>query len=101
MEGNIGGGVFKEWSSSGLSQRRFCEQREISFSTFGYWRRQLREGSENELPSPFVPVEIKPAHASPSRSHYEVRLEDGIRIRVPSDFESECLGRLIELLRGE
>ena len=94
--------IFKKWSSSGLSQRRFCEERKIRFSTFCYWRRQLREEiCEDESPSPFIPVEVKPPGRSRCPSHYEVRLEDGVRIRVPSDFESESLARLIGLLRGE
>jgi len=93
--------IFEEWSSSGLSQRRFCDDREIRYSTFCYWRRRLREEIEIESASPFIPVEIKPTPRSFRSSHYEVRLEDGVRIRVPSDFESESLARLIGLLRGE
>jgi hypothetical protein len=93
--------LFEEWLSSGLSQRRFCERREISFSTFCYWRRRLRGDSEVESQPCFIPVEIKPLRQSTRPSHYEVRLKDGVRIRVPSDFESESLSRLIDLLRGE
>jgi hypothetical protein len=93
-------GVFEEWSSSGLSQRRFCEERGISFSTFCYWRRRLRGDNEVESP-PFIPVEVRSPPQSSHASQYEVRLEDGVRIRVPFDFERESLIRLIGLLRGE
>ena len=93
--------LFEEWLSSGSSQRCFCERRGISFSTFCYWRRRLRgEGEVRSQPS-FIPVEIKPLHQSIRPSHYEVRLKDGVRIRVPSDFESESLSRLIDLFLGE
>ena len=94
-------GVFGEWSESGLSQRLFCEERGISFSTFCYWRRQLREENEVESQSVFIPVEIKDPLQSRRPSQYEVHLEAGIRIRVPFDFERESLVRLIGLLRGE
>jgi len=91
----------EKWSASGLSQRRFCEERGISFSTFCYWRRRLRGESEVESQAPFIPVEIKPPNGARRPSHYEVRLESGARIRVPFDFESDSLLRLIDLLRGE
>ncbi|MCA9413976.1 MAG: hypothetical protein KC944_22370 [Candidatus Omnitrophica bacterium] len=94
-------GVFEEWSASGLSQRGFCEERGISFSTFCYWRRRLRGESEVESQSPFIPVEIKDPLQPRHPSQYEVYLEGGIRIRVPSDFESESLSRLVGLLRCE
>ena len=91
-------GVLEKWSSSGLSQRRFCEERRISFSTFCYWRRRLRETSESGSASSFIPVEIKPPRREIGLSFYEVRLESGARIRVPFDFESASLLRLIGLL---
>ncbi|MCA9438602.1 MAG: hypothetical protein KC978_22650 [Candidatus Omnitrophica bacterium] len=95
--------VFGEWSSSGLSQRRFCKERGISYSTFCYWRRRMTESETTESESSpfFVPVKIKPATEQPTPSYYEIRLENGVGIRVSFDFESESLARLIELLRGE
>lgn len=92
-------GVFEEWSAGGLSQRVFCEGRGIALSSFCYWRRRLRE--EGESSSLFVPVEIRPSVRLTSSSAYEVRLESGIRIRVPADFESDSLVRLIGLLEGD
>lgn len=91
-------GVLEKWSSSGLSQRRFCEERRISFSTFCYWRRRLRETSKSGSASAFIPVEIKPPRRGTGPSYYEVRLRSGARIRVPFDFESDSLLRLIGLL---
>ena len=94
-------GVLEKWSASGLSQRRFCEERGISFSTFCYWRRRLRETSASGSATPFIPVEIKPPRRGTGLSCYEVRLESGARIRVPFDFESDSLLRLIGLLDGD
>lgn len=91
-------GVLEKWSLSGLSQRGFCEERGISFSTFCYWRRRLRGTSEAGSVSTFIPVEIMPPRRATPSSCYEVRLESGARIRVPFDFESDSLLRLIGLL---
>lgn len=93
--------VLKEWSSSGLSQRGFCEDRGISLSSFCYWRRRLRVEGEEVSPSPFIPVEVRGGTMLPQPTPFEVRLRNGIRIRVPADFESDSLLRLIGLLEGD
>jgi len=93
--------VFEEWSSSGISQRQFCEERGIAYSTFCYWRGQvLRDRGEEITSSLFLPVEVKPPVASSPSQDYEVCLENGVRIRVPPDFEGDSLLRLIRLLRS-
>ena len=40
------------YEAGDLSQREFCEQHDIAYSTFGYWRKRLR--------SPVVPSEAEP-----------------------------------------
>ncbi len=47
------------WQQSGLTQKAYCEQQELRYTTFGYWVRKLRraiEHTERERPSGFVPV---------------------------------------------
>ena len=39
-------GLVAEQAASGLSQRVFCEARELSVSAFGYHRRRVRNGGE-------------------------------------------------------
>ena len=94
-------GVIREWLASGVSQRGFCEDRGMSFSTFCYWRRRLREEGGSESSSHFIPVEVSSPVRLTGPSAYEVCLESGIRIRVPSDFEGDALLRLIGLLQGD
>ena len=36
----------KEWNESGLSQKNFCNDRRISYSTFHYWRKKLNSKTE-------------------------------------------------------
>jgi len=38
-----------EYEAGELSQRAFCEQHDVAYSTFGYWRKRLR--------LPVVPLE--------------------------------------------
>ena len=47
------------WQVSDLTQKAYCEQQELRYSTFGYWVRKLRRVAEptaRERPSGFVPV---------------------------------------------
>ena len=40
--------VFTEWEVSGQSQKKFCEERGLALSLFSYWRKRLRECSEDQ-----------------------------------------------------
>ncbi|WP_419630925.1 IS66 family insertion sequence element accessory protein TnpA, partial [Thiolapillus sp.] len=34
------------WQQPGLTQKAYCEQQELRYSTFGYWVRKLRRAAE-------------------------------------------------------
>ena len=43
--------LMAQYEAGDLSQRIFCEQHELAYSAFGYWRKQLRQpASLIELP---------------------------------------------------
>jgi len=43
--------LMAQYEAGDLSQRHFCEQHGLAYSTFGYWRKQLRQpASLIELP---------------------------------------------------
>ena len=47
------------WEQSGQSQKSFCEQRELNYHRFGYWRRKCLEQSQAgtvKQRNAFVPV---------------------------------------------
>ncbi|WP_419595130.1 IS66 family insertion sequence element accessory protein TnpA [Thiolapillus sp.] len=47
------------WQQSGLTQKAYCEQQELRYSTFGYWVRKLRRAAEpatKKKGAGFVPV---------------------------------------------
>jgi len=35
--------LMAEYESSTLTQREFCERHELAYSSFGYWRKRLRQ----------------------------------------------------------
>jgi len=40
--------LMAQYEASGLKQRTFCEQHGLAYSTFCYWRKQLRQSSSIE-----------------------------------------------------
>ncbi len=55
--------LMAQYEAGDLSQRVFCEQHGLAYSTFGYWRKQLRQSALVDKPStalvelPMFPLE--------------------------------------------
>ena len=51
------------YESSGLTQKRFCEENGLSFSSFQYYRKDYMSGKQTRLKSKehngFVPISIR------------------------------------------
>jgi hypothetical protein len=89
------------WRRSGLSQAEFCRRRGVKIASFGWWKRQLqkpagdgprRRGRPPKASGRFVEVRLT---GGSSTSTYEVVLSRGRSIRVPEQFDSQILSRLI------
>jgi transposase-like protein len=58
--------LMAQYEASGLKQRTFCEQHGLAYSTFCYWRKQLRQSpsienhSEPLFELPMLPVDEYP-----------------------------------------
>ena len=58
--------LMMQYETGNISQRLFCEQHGIAYSTFGYWRKQLRQSAPLEKPStalvelPMFPLDQTP-----------------------------------------
>jgi transposase-like protein len=90
--------LLAELEKSGESVAGFARKLGVSPWTIYSWRRQEREGRANgkeERPE-FVQVRVAPRRDEPAP--LEVELREGIRVRVPSDFDGEALRRLLGVL---
>lgn len=98
----------ERWKESGLTAAQFAAETGISPSSLSWWKWRLgseaRKGVHDEVTkrqrrarrvSPLTFVEL-PAPAL--RESLEVVLPSGVRIRVPADFDSTALTRLVEVL---
>ncbi len=70
------------WQQSELTQPDYCQQQNISYVQFGYWRTRLNRNMRSEVQSDpkLIPVNI----TTPLSSTVSLYLPEGIRLDVPS-----------------
>lgn len=95
-------GHHRRWQESGLTQRRYCENEKLSFSTFDSWRVRVREanaapaarrGSRGKLT--LVAARIGDAQA---KADITLRSPGGWQVTIPTALGAELLERLLARL---
>ena len=71
-----------QYEAGDLSQRIFCEQHGLAYSTFGYWRKQLRQSANHENQSAsLIELPMLPTSESPDW-RVELDLGKGMVLRL-------------------
>lgn len=70
--------TLRRFETSGLSQRAFCEEEDLSLSTFSYWRRKL-EPSQDPGEVRFIPLDF--LHTGQEGVTLVVELPGGVVMR--------------------
>ena len=81
-----------QWRRSGLSQKAYCAQSGLSWSTFKNWNKRLRPLT---LETQFAPIQITPS----SETQWIIETTDGLRAHVPAQCDEKSLKTLINALR--
>ena len=91
-----------EYEASGLSQKEFCQQRELSLKALGRYltryRKQKTQGAEPHKPQRFVAVEV--ARPRCCGGELTVLLSGGLRVEVKPGFDAGTLRQLIAVLEA-
>ena len=67
--------LMAEYEASGLTQREFCEQQQLAYSTFCYWRKHLSADAVSiRSAEPLVELPAMPMH---EQTHWRLELELG------------------------
>ena len=66
------------WEQSGQSQKSFCEQRELNYHRFGYWRRKFLEQSQAGT--------VKQSNAFVTVQHVRADTVSGLSVTLPNGF---------------
>ncbi len=87
------------WEASELSQPRFCEQNNISYSAFGYWRTRLKNNKSIEKvtePCRFLPVNIK----NHDNASLTLKINKVHSIDLTLGFDAVLLSQIIQAVHG-
>jgi hypothetical protein len=83
----------QQQKQSGLSVARWCQENQVSYNTFAYWKRRLVRVAPLERKS-FVEL-------AENSSKSGIQLEcDGIRVNIEKGFDSSTLARCLQALRS-
>jgi len=90
-------GQITAWEQSGQSQKSFCEQRELNYHRFGYWRRKFLEQShtEDQPINGFVPVR---SLQSSSATGLSLTLPNGVLIQGIEHYNVAVVRQLLQQL---
>ncbi|HSA16593.1 MAG TPA: hypothetical protein P5346_17775 [Spirochaetota bacterium] len=84
----------KAQAESGLTQREYCRQNNISYWSFNPWKRRIENGRTGFH-------EISPAIVQglpDENKRIEITVNDTIRISVPVGFSSDTLSEILNIL---
>lgn len=86
------------WKESGLSQKQYCIQHQLTYSTFVYWRGRLKRLNGDDLASGkvrFLPVRFK----QDNQAALTLRLNDRYSIEIRPGFDPDLLCQVIQAVR--
>lgn len=87
--------------SSGLTQKAYCQDQELSYWTFNSWKNRLRKeisGSKLiELSSHIIPSILNKIN---SGDDFEIILKNNLKIRIPDNFDSLKLLNILNCIGG-
>ncbi len=86
------------WKTSGLTQRAYCDQHQLVYSTFVYWRGRLKQFKADDHASgkvSFLPVTLK--HGSSTT--LTLRINDQHSVEITPGFDPDLLGKVIQAVQ--
>jgi len=88
--------VFEQWKMSGVSRRAFCAERQISHSSFGYWKARLERKQEEAVG--LVRVAPQRLRTESPAGGMGVMVAGKYRVEVGTGFSAEVLMKLLDVL---
>ena len=96
--------LIETFLSSGKTQKQFCQQHAIRYSTFLFWLRRYR-GERQPIPiqkvkteGSFIPIHFSSKDPSPDLEYtWSVEYPNGVRIRFNSRPDMDMLRGLVQI----
>jgi len=90
----------RRWRASGLTAGSFAEMEGVSEGTLRHWAWRLGLGRTKRASQATPPAFVEVVTRSVAASELEIVVRDGVRIRVPSEFDDTTLRRVLALLES-
>lgn len=81
--------ISEDWSRSGLSQQKYCQQKNLVYSQFMYWRGRLKKKKPQLLP-------VRPKPDAQCSSGWIITINSQLSLHIKNDLTEEKLLRLIK-----
>ena len=101
----------ERWRDSGLSAKEYAAESGLKASTLSYWKWRLKSEAKpaarstslakttaRRAPQGRTLSFVEMGSGAIATSRFEVDLGHGVVVRMPMDFDSEALGRLLAVL---
>jgi len=87
----------RNWKTSGLSQKHFCQRELLALSTFSYWKRKIEDTATEKIK--FYPLSIPAPTAQTVDSGLQLLIgKKRFVVEIKEDFSSTALKKLISTL---
>lgn len=86
--------VIKEWQTSKLAKKSFCNQKGIAISVFYYWHKRYKE---DENTGGFVPINVNGAHQYSPSSSIEIEYPNGVIVRLSGQSSPSTVRQYLQL----
>ena len=88
----------EEHKKSGLTQKEFCKQKNISLVRFGYYLQRLRKQTQSDSSEKSPVFSQVLINKSSSETEVKIELPNGFKCTIPSIFPTEQLKKIICVL---
>ena len=91
--------TIEKYLASGLTQKQYCQQEQLTYSTFQLWLKKYRQANadatheRSQSGNNFVPITFQPRVA---KGDYIIEYPNGVVLRVSSSIEPQTLIQLIQ-----
>ena len=89
--------VTEQWRQSGQTQKEFCKEHEIKFTTLTYWLGKIKKAERSDSPVKDLVCISMPASLDTTPGII-LEIDNRYRITLPSEFSTESLKQILAVI---
>jgi len=89
--------LIRKWQNSGINQKDFCREHEITLHAFYYWLRKYKQAHQT-TENGFVPVEIGTMVNNSRKEEIQIHYPNGVLITLDKGVSLSRIKALIKVI---